>query len=779
MGNLFNLKKLLLAAFVIAILLASSIYIYKAYGQVTPTSPEPTVSFQKRSFNTSNGTAGAPVSINSVASFRDAHTGRDEVVIRWLSAAGVPVYFNRGCADTTPDYVVMIITDAFSGNSGAFDFNIRNPSTGTGESHRTRLDFVQPNSNTAPRFAEGKTWRVIINNEWWYGTVATCTRATGSDEIIFSIDDEDPSVAFSGFDADTTTGANPVNVPITVTFSERVKSSGTGDSSITLLDANGLKGITTFTDGAGTVINSNNFDFVRNEAGKRFTITPKAASPFPNDQLISISVSGFKDIANSPSTGPTSTSFRVAQDVPASFTDPDAFSATVTVIDDIVVGIGILKVVELPELSTGNLPISYTITNPMPLPTGISFNIATRELTIERSTVLGKTALTYVGTDRDGETDSIGFFVTVRDITAPAIVIPDPLNLDMLATVGTSGEITVAGKKYLGIGDGVTVSFNTTENLSVTPSVTIAGIQATVSGSGTDWIAEYTVRDLPTRPIQGKLIYDIGTLTDVVPSTETPNTYDPPAVEVDDIIIDTIVPSVSNINLSTTNSTNSAYAKVGDKITVRFDTELLSSLPVVKIEGRDAAVTSTISGEEATHHAVITVASGDDDGNLHYDIEVLTDIAGNTSDPNSIATDTIRIDKLSPSITGKNVEFTGEVVGTDGKTYLNAGDTIVFSYTFSEELSANTFQGTVKTGEFTGRGFLFTKEGTTNLDGSATYKSAIYTVGGNENANPGSIDLGLVLDRAGNRFNNPEDITDNFVIDTTTTRLYQGLILPH
>ena len=65
----------------------------------------------------------------------------------------------------------------------------------------------------------------------------------------------------------------------------------------------------------------------------------------------------------------------------------------------------------LPEASSGNAPLSYSLTPTVP---GLSFEATTRQLTGTPSTA-GTYAMTYTVTDEDGDTDTVSFSITVED----------------------------------------------------------------------------------------------------------------------------------------------------------------------------------------------------------------------------------------------------------------------------------------------------------------------------------------------------------------------------
>ena len=65
----------------------------------------------------------------------------------------------------------------------------------------------------------------------------------------------------------------------------------------------------------------------------------------------------------------------------------------------------------LPEASSGNAPLSYSLTPPVP---GLTFDTTARQVTGTPSTA-GTYAMTYTVTDEDGDTDTLSFTITVEE----------------------------------------------------------------------------------------------------------------------------------------------------------------------------------------------------------------------------------------------------------------------------------------------------------------------------------------------------------------------------
>ena len=97
--------------------------------------------------------------------------------------------------------------------------------------------------------------------------------------------------------------------------------------------------------------------------------------------------------------------------------------------------------ITLAEGTSGNLPLTYAISN---LPTGLSFNPSTREITGVPTTKESKT-VTYTVTDSNGDTDSSEFTFTIGANIPSAPTISDKTGVkntgvNILLPVGTGGD---------------------------------------------------------------------------------------------------------------------------------------------------------------------------------------------------------------------------------------------------------------------------------------------------------------------------------------------------
>ena len=153
--------------------------------------------------------------------------------------------------------------------------------------------------------------------------------------------------------------------------------------------------------------------------------------------------------------------------------------------------------------------------------------------------------ITYVGSGEDFESSTSNFTLTVsatggsgdraQSATATATVVITDVD-DTPPTVTSTTFATDGNTGYAKEGNTITVTFQTSEDLSATPSATIAGRTAAVAGSGKSWMSTYTVA---AEINSDNAAFDLGVISDA-----DGNETDPPAVDTG-IVIDTTTPTVS------------------------------------------------------------------------------------------------------------------------------------------------------------------------------------------------------------------------------------------
>ncbi|KAJ4459478.1 putative regulator of chromosome condensation RCC1 [Paratrimastix pyriformis] len=116
------------------------------------------------------------------------------------------------------------------------------------------------------------------------------------------------------------------------------------------------------------------------------------------------------------------------------------------------------------------------------------------------------------------------------------------------------------------------------------------------------------------------------------------------------------LPAVISVSGATSNDHSPLLAKGGDQVTVNFTVNVAldtnpSVLPVVTVAGRGAAVTLDAWG--ATFTAVVTMVSGDPQGNLTYALSGMRDPQGDPQAPSSITgTLAVVFDSVAPRLIG-------------------------------------------------------------------------------------------------------------------------------
>ena len=204
--------------------------------------------------------------------------------------------------------------------------------------------------------------------------------------------------------------------------------------------------------------------------------------------------------------------------------------------------------------------------------------------------------ITYVGSGEDFESSTPSYKLTVsatggtgdRAQSTTATVTVTVTDVDDTPPVVTStGFATDGNAGYAKEGNTITVTFQTSEDLSAAPSATIAGQTATVTGSDKNWTATYTVE----AGINANAAFDLGVISDA-----DGNETDPPAVDTG-IVIDTNAPTVSIAGLPV-------------QITGAFTVSFTFSESVNGFASDDITVVNgtlgTVTGSGRTYNAMVT-----------------------------------------------------------------------------------------------------------------------------------------------------------------------------
>ena len=193
-----------------------------------------------------------------------------------------------------------------------------------------------------------------------------------------------------------------------------------------------------------------------------------------------------------------------------------------------------------------------------------------------------------------------------------------------------------ASSTHAKVGDTITVTFNASETLNTTPSVTIAGDSATVTNSGNVYTAVITIDSSTT---EGEAQVDIGTLTD-----EAGNTTDPSAQNTG-VTVDRTNPQFGSLSWTLTGEQvvgNNSYLNLGDTIAfslpVREELQETSlTVYITTFEGTPSTRTLTFARNTSNrllYEHTYTIVTGDNTGGDYLNWvsgAQLTDIAGNVT----------------------------------------------------------------------------------------------------------------------------------------------------
>ena len=254
------------------------------------------------------------------------------------------------------------------------------------------------------------------------------------------------------------------------------------------------------------------------------------------------------------------------------------------------------------------------------------------------------TLCTVTVTDTAGNAGSLAVPIFTIDTTAPTVSITN-VKVGKLVD-GTYIDVTVPQSGANAIEtDRITVNFTTSEKLSAAPTVTIAGQNATVTGTDTTWTAIYIVASgINSTNAQ----FDVATITDTVSNSDDPDPMDT------NVNIDTDGVGIENIEF-TTNNPNSTptkkIAKAEDTITVNVTFTESVSTPTIKIAGQPV----TVTGSGTTWEGRYVVGSSITSDNAGYTI-VVFDLSNNRADLNGSTE--IKIDTTAPTVSSVNIENT-------------------------------------------------------------------------------------------------------------------------
>ncbi|HJO43016.1 MAG TPA: hypothetical protein QF683_00075, partial [SAR324 cluster bacterium] len=309
--------------------------------------------------------------------------------------------------------------------------------------------------------------------------------------------------------------------------------------------------------------------------------------------------------------------------------------------------------------------------------------------------------------------------------------------------------------------DTLTLSFRFQEPVQQ-PVVSIAGnnlsIQLTHNSDNTSWEAVYTVQAGDNGSAGFSIAYqdlagNAGTLiTNTDDFSSIPGT-------VRSITMDTNAPSLSRIHVESDNLYDRSLAKIGDNITLSFDSDEPLMTPFVDLAGSMGL--SAVDNSSATQWYVgtgVDSSTPEDNVSFQFDIE---DLAGNVTPgiTPALGQSLVRVDLTQPEISGISLVSTN-----DNGSWAKAGDNVTLEFSTSEAVVAPSIviAGNIRPAD------------NRSLDGKAW--KTVYHV---QNEDNGSVNWNFaVMDLAGNVSDNvTQDYASLITMDTTAPEVMDVVFL--
>ncbi len=321
----------------------------------------------------------------------------------------------------------------------------------------------------------------------------------------------------------------------------------------------------------------------------------------------------------------------------------------------------------------------------------VTLTIRTNEYTPPTVTIAGETTIVrniygqmYAATYRVVEGTSEGavvFNITYTDEVGNAGTVTATTDLSTVTvdkTPPTSPTVTIKSDNANPIvaieGNIITVTITARENIQIA-TVTIAGEEAIISGSGDTYIATYTVvAGTPKGEVEINITYadEAGNSGAVVTATTDSST----------VTVDLEGPRLEEVTIESDNPFNTALAKVGDTITVSITANESIQTPIVTIAGQPA----TVTGSEDKYTAKYTVVEGTPEGEAGINI-TYTDEAGHAGTLVTATTNSSKvIVDITESILPTLPRVTIESNNQSNKEFAKVGDTITVSIMASRNI---------------------------------------------------------------------------------------------
>ena len=297
------------------------------------------------------------------------------------------------------------------------------------------------------------------------------------------------------------------------------------------------------------------------------------------------------------------------------------------------------------------------------------------------------------------------------------VITPSPVAQGMPTIIGTPTMTTTnASGTHAKVGDMITLEFSVSETLSAAPSVTLAGISATLVSTGNTYSA--TVAVAGATP-EGAVDYEIGVLTASVGGITSPN---PVMTGTSDIVVDRTVPTATIAHGGGTVASEAFTATITFSEPVTgFVSGFLGHVHVSQ------GTTSDFSSSDGMTHTLTITPPANMSGTLTIDVDadVAVDAAGNSN--TAAAQMSVLFDTARPTV----------MVTHDGGAIVNEEFTATF--VFSEPVTGLTFNDLTISGR------------TSDLRGSdATYMITITPPPAMAGSLTISVPANVAMDAAGN-----------------------------
>ena len=348
--------------------------------------------------------------------------------------------------------------------------------------------------------------------------------------------------------------------------------------------------------------------------------------------------------------------------------------------------------------------------------------------------------------------------------------------LPELTQVILTHDNTDISTQYVKAGDTVLLNITANETITAPTVVFLSGGQditneVTVSpnttGSTLDtiWGASYVVSSDDT---SGAISYTINNYTDSGGISGSQVTQTTSGVKGTGLEVDVDIPSLSNVSISSNNSTNT-LATTDDIVTLTFTASKTINSPTVTFKsGSDAITTTTITPTNVGNNWSVpyTVQAADTSGNVTFTIDY-SDSADNSGTTVSAVGGTgsassVAVDNVAPSLSDVSISSSN----TYNTSKATTDDTVTLTFSASEEITNPTIV-------FKSGGDAINNTTITYTNTSDNTWTASYVV--NENDSNGQVSYTVsITDLAGNTYTETKeedmeiDVTAPEIVSTTT-----------